>query len=130
MNASGYFYSLKSIFLSFWEISWSVGKFRSLCTVQFFVCTVLRKKLSDTYGKKFPKSIEILGNNLKESLPYYVCPMIDAKKTASTNMLERLNREIRRRTGVVGIFPNPSSYIRLVSTYLMEYEEDWSTGRC
>lgn len=67
---------------------------------------------------------------MKESLPYYVCPMIDAKKTASTNMLERLNREIRRRTGVVGIFPNPSSYIRLVSTYLMEYEEDWSTGRC
>jgi transposase-like protein len=56
--------------------------------------------------------------------------MIDARKIASTNMLERLNREIRRRTGVVGIFPNPSSYIRLVSTYLMEYEEAWSTGRC
>ena len=88
------------------------------------------KEFCDIYEKRFPKAIEILENNLDESLSYYAYPMIDAKKIASTNMLERLNREIRRRTGVVGIFPNPSSYIRLVSTYLMEYEEDWSTGRC
>jgi transposase-like protein len=45
-------------------------------------------------------------------------------------MLERLNREIRRRTAVVGIFPSMDSYIRLVTTYLIEYGEDWSTGRC
>jgi transposase-like protein len=44
-------------------------------------------------------------------------------------MLERLNREIRRRTRVVGIFPNPDSYLRLVTTYLMEYAEDWSVSR-
>ena len=44
-------------------------------------------------------------------------------------MIERLNREIRRHTSVVGIFPNESSYVRLVTTYLMEYAEDWSVSR-
>ncbi len=44
-------------------------------------------------------------------------------------MIERLNREIRRRTSVVGIFPNEESYVRLVTTYLMEYTEDWSVSR-
>jgi len=45
-------------------------------------------------------------------------------------MLERLNKEIRRRTKVVGVFPSMDSYIRLVSCYLIEYGEDWSTSRC
>jgi transposase-like protein len=45
-------------------------------------------------------------------------------------MLERLNREIRRRTTVVGIFPSMDSYIRLVTTYLIEYSEDWSMRHC
>ena len=44
-------------------------------------------------------------------------------------MIERLNCEIRRRTSVIGIFPNESSYVRLVTTYLMEYAEDWSVAR-
>lgn len=45
------------------------------------------------------------------------------------SMLERLNKEIRRRTRVVGIFPNPDSYLRLVTVYLMEYSEEWSVTR-
>ena len=44
-------------------------------------------------------------------------------------ILTYLNREIRRRTSVIGIFPNESSYVRLVTTYLMEYAEDWSVSR-
>ena len=44
-------------------------------------------------------------------------------------MIERLNREIRRRTSVVGIFLHESSYVRLVTTYLMEYAEDCSVSR-
>lgn len=46
----------------------------------------------------------------------------------SLNLLERLNREIRRRTSAVGIFPHPDAYIRLVTAYLMEYAEDWSVS--
>ncbi|XOQ47656.1 MAG: Mutator family transposase [Eubacteriales bacterium] len=56
-------------------------------------------------------------------------PELDARKISSANMLERLNKEIRRRTSVVGIFPNSDSYLRLVTTYLMEYAEDWSVFR-
>ena len=49
-------------------------------------------------------------------------------ENSSSNMIERLNREIWRRTSVIGIFPNKSSYVRLVTTYLMEYAEDWSAS--
>lgn len=44
-------------------------------------------------------------------------------------MIERLNRELWKRTSVIGIFPNERSYVRLVTTYLMEYAEDWSVSR-
>ena len=44
-------------------------------------------------------------------------------------MLERLNKEIRRRTRVVGIFPSSDSYLRLVTSYLLEYSEDWSVTK-
>ncbi|MGI6206028.1 MAG: transposase [Anaerovoracaceae bacterium] len=50
------------------------------------------------------------------------------RKISPSNMIERLNREIRRRTNVIGIFPNESSYVRLITTYLMEYAEEWSTS--
>jgi len=44
--------------------------------------------------------------------------------------LERLHKEIRRRSKVVGIFPSMDSYIRLISCYLIEYAEDWETSKC
>lgn len=85
--------------------------------------------LSERYEKRFPKAIEVLEEGLEDSLAFYAFPELDARKISSTNMLERLNKEIRRRTSVVGIFPNPDSYLRLVTTYLMEYAEDWSVSR-
>ena len=85
--------------------------------------------LAETYEKRFSKAIETLDNGLEDSLSFYSFPDLDARRIASTNMLERLNKEIRRRTRVVGIFPNPESYVRLVTTYLIEYAEDWSVSR-
>lgn len=87
------------------------------------------KQLSERYEKRFPKAIEILEEGLEDSLAFYAFPELDARKISSTNMLERLNKEIRRRTNVVGIFPTPDSYLRLVTTYLMEYAEGWSVSR-
>ena len=83
----------------------------------------------DSYAKRFPKAVQCLEDGLEDSLAFYAFPMLDARKISSSNMIERLNREIRRRTSVIRIFPNESSYIRLVTTYLMEYAEDWSVSR-
>lgn len=83
----------------------------------------------DAYAKRFPKAVQCLENGLEDSLTFYAFPKLDARKISSSNMIERLNREIRRRTSVVGIFPNEASYVRLVTTYLMEYAEDWSVSR-
>ena len=76
-----------------------------------------------------PQLLNILEEGLEDSLAFYAFPDLDARKIPSTNMLERLNKEIRRRTSVVGIFPNSDSYLRLVTTYLMEYADDWSVSR-
>ncbi len=84
----------------------------------------------DEYESKYPEAIKTLEEGLEDSLQFFNFEQIDSRKIASTNMIERLNREIRRRTKVVGIFPSVDSYIRLVTSYLIEYSEDWSTGRC
>lgn len=81
------------------------------------------------YEEVFPEAIGILEEGLEDSLQFYSFQEIDSRKISSTNTIERLNKEIRRRSSVVGIFPSTDSYIRLLCTYLMEYEEDWQTGR-
>lgn len=87
------------------------------------------QELADQYRTKCPKAIETLDAGLEDALTFLSFPSLDARKVSSNNMLERLNKEIRRRTRVVGIFPNPESYLRLVTVYLMEYSEDWSVTR-
>ena len=81
------------------------------------------------HEKKFPEAIECLRNGLEDSLQFYGFEEVDKRKISSTNVLERVHREIRRRSRVVGIFPNRESYLRLITCYLMEYSEDWVTER-
>jgi transposase-like protein len=87
------------------------------------------QRLAELYGQRFPHAIECLDASLEDSLQFYAFTEIDHRKIASSNTLERLNREIRRRSRVVGIFPSIGSYLRLVTTYLIECEEDWQSGR-
>lgn len=86
-------------------------------------------RLMDDYENRFPEAARILEEGLEDSLQFYSFQRMDARKISSTNMLERLNREIRRRTNVVGVFPNMDSYIRLVTSHLIEYSEDWSAEK-
>ncbi len=89
---------------------------------------VYADSLMAEYENRYPEAIRSLEEGLEDSLQFYSFQRIDGRKIFSTNMLERLNREIRRRTNVVGVFPNMDSYIRLVTSHLIEYSEDWSAG--
>lgn len=90
---------------------------------------LIARAIIDEYGKKFPEAIEVLQNGLEDSLQFYHFPQIDKRRISSTNVLERINKEIRRRSKVVSIFPSRESYLRLIATYLMEYTEDWEIER-
>jgi len=81
--------------------------------------------LVEKYEDRFPEAIKCLLDGLEDSLQFYHFPAFDKRKISSTNTLERLNCEIRRRTRVVGIFPSIESYVRLVTTYVLEITEEW-----
>lgn len=83
----------------------------------------------EQYENRFPEAIECLLSGLEDSLQFYHFPALDKRKISSTNTMERLNKEIRRRTKVAGVFPSRDSYIRLVTCYVQEYTEDWITGK-
>lgn len=82
---------------------------------------------------KYEKTASHLANwlekNVPESLTVFAFPASHQRKLRTTNCLERLNREIRRRTHVVSIFPNEAACLRLISAVLMEIDEEWQTGR-
>jgi len=77
------------------------------------------------YEKRFPEAVKCLENGLEDSLQFYEFPEIDKRRISSTNVVERIIREIRRRSRVIGVFPNKESYVRLITSYLIEYSEDW-----
>jgi len=81
------------------------------------------------YQEQASKLAEWMETNLPEGLTVFAFPAEHRRRIRTTNMLERVNREIRRRTRVVSIFPNEASCLRLVSALLMEISEEWLTGR-
>ncbi|RWN91758.1 IS256 family transposase, partial [Mesorhizobium sp.] len=74
---------------------------------------------------KYPKLVDWVETNIEETLSFYRLPLPHHKHMKSTNMLERLNQEIKRRTLVVRIFPNPQSCLRLVRALAVEIHENW-----
>lgn len=83
--------------------------------------------------KKYEKTASRLANwmeqNLPEGLTVFSFPSANRRLIRTTNGVERLNREIKRRTRVVGIFPNEAACLRLVSAVLMETSDEWEAGR-
>jgi transposase-like protein len=70
-----------------------------------------------------------LEENLSEGFAVFDFPLEHRRSIRTTNSLERINKEIRRRTRVVGVFPNEASCLRLISALLMEISEEWQIGK-
>lgn len=87
------------------------------------------KEVIAKYAAQFPEAIDVLENGLEDALQFFHFEDLPFSRTSSTNHLERLNREIRRRSNVVGIFPSTASFLRLIGSYLFEYQAEWHTGK-
>jgi transposase-like protein len=81
------------------------------------------------YRTSAPKLADWLEANVPQGLTIFALPASHRRRLRTSNMLERLNEEIKRRTRVAGLFPNDASALRLVSAVLMEISEDWETNR-
>jgi len=81
------------------------------------------------YAQKAPRAVSCLEAGFDDAMAVMALPEPYRRRLRSTNGLERLNREVRRRERVIGIFPNVDSALRLLGAMLMEQDEEWSTGR-
>jgi transposase-like protein len=89
-----------------------------------FLQTAIQK-----YAVSAPRLSAWMEENLAEGFTVFDFPLEHRRTIRTTNSLERINKEIRRRTKVVGVFPNEASCLRLVSALLMEISEEWQIGK-
>ena len=94
--------------------------------------TIARSLLKQTlsyFEEKAPKAMIVLENGFDDATAILALPPACRVRTRTSNAVERLNSEIRRREGVIRIFPNRASVIRLLGALLMEMDEKWSVGK-
>jgi transposase-like protein len=94
-----------------------------------FDAEALLKKTVQKYTRLASKLAVWMENNLPQGLTVFTFPASQRRLLRTTNGLERLNREICRRSRVAALFPNEASCLRLVTAILMEISEEWQTGR-
>ena len=79
-------------------------------------------------GRQLPKVENMFCDAAEDLLAFTLLPVSHWKKIWLTNPVERLNKEIKRRTDVVGVFPNPEALLRLAGAVLVEAHDEWQTG--
>jgi transposase-like protein len=89
----------------------------------------LLKKTVARYAQDAPRLANWMEENLPQGLTVFAFPESHRRLIRTTNGLERLNREIRRRSRVASLFPNDASCLRLATAVVMEISEDWQTGK-
>lgn len=87
------------------------------------------RKMTEELSHTRPDLVEWLEETIEDTLAIYALPPVHRRQLKSTNMLERVNQELKRRTRVIRIFPNAQSCMRTIATLCMEYSEEWTTGK-
>jgi len=87
------------------------------------------QRVTRKYEKSAPTLAAWIEENVPESLAVLALPAPHREPLRTTNVLERLNRELKRRTRVATLFPNEAALLRLVTAVLMEISEEWETGK-
>ena len=86
------------------------------------------RQVADQLRPRWPKLATLMDDSEHDVLAYMDFPVQHRTKLHSTNPLERLNKEVKRRADVVGIFPNEASITRLIGAVLLEANDEWQTG--
>ena len=86
-------------------------------------------KMVEKYKSNAPELSIWMESNILESLEVMSLPERHWKNLRTSNMAERVNKEVKRRTKVVGIFPNVDACLRLCTAMLVEQDEEWQEGR-
>jgi len=89
----------------------------------------LRDEMLENYSKTAPKAMDVLEQGFDDVMAVMNLPIKYRKRLRTSNSIERLNQEIRRRERVIRIFPNEASLLRLIGALLMEVDERWSSSK-
>ncbi|KOX90742.1 Transposase, Mutator family [Thermus aquaticus] len=89
----------------------------------------LARGFVERYRDRYRRAVEVFAQGLGEALTYLDFPGVHQRHIKSTNVLERLIREVKRRTRVVGVFPGEGSLVNLATVVMLRATEDWAFRR-